>query len=157
MSVGDVIAAANNRFLLRIRHPDAWRAAEQPGDGFAALQGHKYCLLTTFRRSGEPVPTPVWFGSADGCVYVRTEAASPKVKRIRSNPRVLVGPCGARGRPLGPMGEGRARVLSRSEEARAEAALEANYGLGRKLYEGAGTAMGVDLVYIEISPTEGAR
>ena len=154
MTVGERLAAASNRFYLRIRDPDAWRIAEgKPGaSDFSALEGHKYCLLMTYRSSGEPVPAPVWFGLADGKVYVRTETHVGKVKRIRANGRARVAPCNFRGKPLGPAAEGRARVLSPEEEERAEAALAANYGLTRTLYEGAGGRLGVKTVYLEIAP-----
>jgi uncharacterized protein len=160
MSVGERVAAASNRFYLRIRHADAFRAAAQRGSArdLSALNGHKYCLLTTFRRSGEGVPTPVWFGFAEGRVYVRSEADVGKVKRVRNNPRVTVAPCTMRGKPLGPVAEGRARILPTSEEARAEAALRANYGLFRRIYEAGAGVTGLELVYLEIAPAgeEGA-
>jgi hypothetical protein len=35
----------------------------------------------------------------------------------------------------------------------AEAALSTNYGLGRKVYERAGEALGVETVYLEITST----
>ena len=121
--------------------------------GFEHLQGHKYCLLVTYRRSGEAVPTPVWFGLHDQKLYVRSERAVAKVKRIRNDPRVRVAPCTVRGKPLGPPVEGRARVLDQpGDEQEAEAALNANYGLGRKIYEGAGSALGGETVYLEITP-----
>ena len=156
MSVGERVAAASNRFYARIRHPGAFQAASQTGArrDLSPLAGHKYALLTTFRRSGEPVPTPVWFGMAEGRAYVRTEADAAKVKRIRNQPRVTVAPCSVRGKPLGPVVEGRARVLSAEEEDRAEAALRANYGLGRQLYEGVADRTGVKAVYLEIAPVE---
>ena len=108
----------------------------------------------TYRRSGEAVPTPVWFGLGDGKLYVRSEAAVAKVRRIRNDPHVRVAPCTVRGRPLGPPAEGTARVVEQgSNEEAAEVALRANYGLGRKLYEGAGGALGAKTVYLEIAPT----
>ena len=117
------------------------------------MRGHKYCLLVTYKRSGEAVPTPVWFGLGDGKLYVRSEADVAKVKRIRNNPEVRVAPCTMRGKPLGPPAEGRARVLDQSgDRQRAEAALQANYGLGRKIYERAGGAFGIETVYLEITP-----
>ncbi|HYX78763.1 MAG TPA: hypothetical protein VE727_05315, partial [Solirubrobacterales bacterium] len=61
-------------------------------------------------------------------------------------------PCNFRGKPIGPAAEGRARVLLPEEEERAEAALAANYGLTRTLYEGAGGRLGVKTLYIEIAP-----
>ena len=121
--------------------------------GFEHLRGHKYCLLVTYKRSGEAVPTPVWFGLGDGRLYVRSEASVAKVKRIRNDPRVRVAPCTVRGKPLGSPAEGRARVLRQpDDEEEAEDALRANYGLGRRLYEGAGGALGVETVYLEITP-----
>ena len=154
MSVGERIAAASNRFYLRVRHPDAWRpGVATDAHGFEGVRGHKYALVTTFRRSGEPVPTPIWFGIDDGgTLYFRTEAASGKVKRLRNDGRVLVAPSTFRGRPLGPAVRGRARILPSAEEERAEAALAANYGLGRKFYEGTAGQMGVDAVYVAVAP-----
>ena len=147
---------------LRLRHRDAWSSASaEPlaaAAGFESLRGHEYCLLTTFRRSGEPVPTPVWFGLAAGNVYFRTEEAVGKVKRIRNDPRVRVAPCTFRGRPLGPPAQGRARVLSARQECEhAERAIAANYGAFRKLYEGAGSRMSsIVMVYVEIAPAASA-
>jgi uncharacterized protein len=123
----------------RVRHPEAGRAAQRgaTASGFGPLRGHKYALLVTYRRSGEPMPTPVWFG-LDGQerLYVRSDAAAAKVKRLRADPRALVGPCDARGKPLGPLAAGTGRVLEPGETEHAEAVLRSSYGLGRRLYEG---------------------
>ena len=154
MSIGDRFAAASNRFFLRIRHPEAFRAAAQEGtrSDLDAFVKRKYALLTTFRRDGTPVPTPVWFGVADGKLYVRSESDIGKVKRIRANGRARVAPCDSRGKPLGPTTEATARVLPTAEEPLAERALSANYGLFRKLYERGGGALGVNTVYLEVTP-----
>jgi PPOX class probable F420-dependent enzyme len=151
------ITAATDFVYGRMRHADAWSSATaeplSPQTGFDSLQGHKYCLLTTFRKSGEPVPTPVWFGLADGKAYFRTEAAVGKVKRIRNNPRVRVAPCTLRGRPLGPPAEGMARVLGPEGADRAERAISANYGLFRRIYEAVGQRLSsIDQVYVEVEP-----
>jgi PPOX class probable F420-dependent enzyme len=149
------VTSVSNRFYHRIRHPAAHSLAshERTVRGFEHLRGYKYCLLVTYKRSGEAVPTPVWFGLTDGKVYVRSEANVAKVKRIRNDSHVRVAPCTVRGKPLGAPAEGQARVLfESSDEAKAEAALQANYGLGRKVYEGAGGALGVEVVYFEITP-----
>ena len=120
--------------------------------GFEHLRGHKYCLLVTYKRSGEAVPTPVWFGLGERKLYVRSEADAAKVKRLRNDPKVRVAPCTVRGRPLGPPAEGLARVLEvPGEQDAAEAALQGNYGLGRRIYERAGGALGVDTVYLEVT------
>jgi uncharacterized protein len=107
----------------------------------------------TYKRSGDPVPTPVWFGLEDGKLYVRSEAAVAKVRRIRNDPRVRVAPCTVRGKPVGRPADGRARVLDDArDEEHAEAALRVNYGLGRKVYERVGAALGAETVYLEIIP-----
>jgi PPOX class probable F420-dependent enzyme len=139
----------------RIRHSDAERAASEPATArdFGALNGHKYCLLVTFRRDGTRVPTPVWFGlDDDGHVYVQTEEDAFKVKRIRRDSRARVGPCSVRGKPLGPLAEGTARLLPHEQEDRAEAALQANYGLGRRAYEAVRSRFGSKPRYIEVVP-----
>jgi PPOX class probable F420-dependent enzyme len=151
------ITAFTDSIYDRMRHREAWSSATAdplpPEQGFETLQGHKYCLLTTFRRSGEPVPTPVWFGVGDGKVYVRTEANVGKVKRIRNDPGVRVAPCTLRGKPVGAPADGRARVLAADETDRAERAIAANYGLGRTLYEAVAQRLSsVELIYIEVEP-----
>jgi PPOX class probable F420-dependent enzyme len=155
MSLGQRVLKLSDRAYDRMRHRDASTAARAGAStsGFDALRGHKYCLLVTYRRSGEPVPTPVWFGlEGERALFVRTESDAGKVKRIRRDPRVLVAPASARGKPTGPLAEGSARVLEGEEEDRAESALRANYGLGRKLYEGMSGPLGVETVYLEVTP-----
>ena len=55
--------------------------------------GGKYLSITSFKRDGSGVATPVWFVQEDGRLLVETDANSGKVKRIRRNPQVLVAPC----------------------------------------------------------------
>jgi PPOX class probable F420-dependent enzyme len=145
-----------NRFLDGIRSPHAARAVGEPGQsgGFDSVRGSKYSLLVTFKRSGEPVPTPVWFGlDEEGRMYVRTEHDAAKVRRVRNDGHARVAACDARGKPRGPLIEGRARVVSPEEEEHAERALQSNYGMGRKVYEGTVGAASGPMVYIEVSPT----
>lgn len=144
-----------DKVLLGVRHKEAWRpTSEQPVDperGFELLEGHKYALLTTFRRNGEGVPTPVWFGlSEDGKLYFNSESEVGKMKRIRANQEVLISPCTSRGKPLGPPARGRARVLGDGD--RAERAIAANYGAGRRLFEAAAHQTSVETVYVEVEP-----
>jgi PPOX class probable F420-dependent enzyme len=152
VSVAERVSDGWNGFLGRIRHPKAAEIIGAETTGFGHLEGHKHCLLVTFRRSGEAVPTPVWFGLADGRIYARSEKRVGKVKRIRANPRVLVAPCDNRGKPLGPAAEGRARFLSSGDEQAAERAIQANFGLGRRVYEGLAMSVGPEGVYIEVVP-----
>jgi PPOX class probable F420-dependent enzyme len=147
-----------NRFYDRIRSGAAATALQdRPESGsFDSLRGHKHCLVVTFKRDGTGVPTPVWFGLDDeGRVYFRTGVEVAKVRRLRRNPRVLVAPCNVRGKPLGLSVEGTARVLADEEKAHAEAAIQSNFGLGRRIYERVGDAVGADEAYVEIVPVGG--
>jgi PPOX class probable F420-dependent enzyme len=155
MSLGQNLIHASNRFYLRIRHPDAFQAAHDDARAhdLGVMDGASYCLLTTFKRSGEPVPTPVWFGVADGKLYFHSEGEVGKIKRIRNEGRVLVGPCTLRGKPKGPMVEAKARVLPEEDEVHAEAAIQSNYGLARRIYERGGERLiDVAMVYVEVTP-----
>jgi PPOX class probable F420-dependent enzyme len=95
---------------------------------FRVLEGHKYANLTTFRKGGEPVTTPVWFALVDGRVYVETGPESGKVKRMRNNPRVVLTPSTPWGAPRGESVEGVARIVDPNDApGRARAALLAKY------------------------------
>jgi uncharacterized protein len=144
----------SHRVYDRMRHRQAFEVAGQAGQArdFEALRDDKYCLLVTFRRSGEAVPTPVWFGLANGRLYVHTGADSAKVRRIRNDAHVRVAPCTVRGKPIGAIADGTARVVPPEEEERAEQALRDNYGLGRRMYEGVVGSLDVDSVYLEVTP-----
>lgn len=126
-------------------------AAPRTGS-IAEIRASKRSLLVTYRRDGTPVPTPVWAAEADGRLYVRTERAAGKVKRLRNDPRLLVAPCTVRGKPLGAPFEATARVLPQAEEPIGERALATRYGLGRALFEWAMDVMRVDMGYLEITP-----
>jgi hypothetical protein len=126
----------------------------QTAHAFDYLQSHKYINLTTFRKNGQGVPTPVWFVLENGSLYVVTGAHLGKVKRIRNNPRVMIEPADGRGKSPGPAVEGIARILPNEEGRHAKALLDRRYGLIKRA---------VDLfikvtnpkdqrTYIEISP-----
>jgi uncharacterized protein len=64
-----------------------------------AITDEKYVLLTTFRKNGDSVATPVWIAALpDGSGGFTTEASSGKAKRIRNTPRVTLQPCSMRGK-----------------------------------------------------------
>ena len=109
-------------------------------------------LVTTFRRDGTPVATPVWAADREGRLYVRAERECGKVKRLRRDPRALVAPCSSRGAPLAPPTPAVGRVLSPQDEPVAVAALAQRYGLGRVVFERVVDWLRVDMCYIELSP-----
>jgi PPOX class probable F420-dependent enzyme len=73
----------------------------------------KYVSLTTFRKDGTGVATPVWFAMDGGELFVWTRSDSWKVKRLRHDSRVVVTVCDVRGRMVeGALSaEGTARLL----------------------------------------------
>jgi Pyridoxamine 5'-phosphate oxidase len=88
--------------VMTMRQAVHHRPAPQgrPEGAPAAFPG-KYLSLTSFRRDGTGVATPVWFVEADGRLLVETDAGSYKVWRIRRDPRVTIAPCSATGRLRG--------------------------------------------------------
>lgn len=88
----------------------------------------RYVQLTTFRRDGRPVPTPVWCARRGADIVIWTGPEAGKVKRIRRDPRVSIAPCTARGRPLGRDIDARARILDPAEVDDVFAALGRKYG-----------------------------
>jgi len=64
---------------------------------FSALATETYVSVTTFRKSGEPVSTPVWVVAEGDRLLVTTAPSSGKVKRVRHTSRVHVTPCDMRG------------------------------------------------------------
>jgi uncharacterized protein len=96
-----------------------------------AIQGQKYISLTTFRKNGTGVATPVWFGEEDGKLYVMTRSVMGKCKRIRNNSRVRVAPCTIRGVVTGPEFDATARILPPEEHRHARETINRKYWLAR--------------------------
>ena len=98
------------------------------------LENQKYISLTSFRRTGAAVATPVWFVQLQHILYIYTDATAGKVKRIRNNPQVQLASCTMLGKVKGPLITGVARIVTDpQEQVRAEAALNAKYWLARRL------------------------
>ena len=103
------------------------------------LADARFVSLTTFRRSGEPVSTPVWIGRDGGALVVLTPADSGKVKRLRRDPRVEIRPCGR----FGAVAEGVEPVAGTAEVRehpddveRARATIRRTYPLESRLVLG---------------------
>ena len=91
----------------------------------------KYLSLTSFKRDGTAVATPVWFVADDGRLLVETDADSHKVKRIRRDPHVRIALCNARGQLRGEEFDAEATILPDSERARVEQMLAEKYRIDR--------------------------
>jgi uncharacterized protein len=95
----------------------------------AAIRGKKYISLKTFRKNGDDVATPVWFGEEGDRLYVMTRSDMGKVKRIRNNPEVRLAPCTIRGKVTGAEFAAVARLLPAEEHAHARQAINRKYWL----------------------------
>lgn len=93
----------------------------------------KYLSLTTFRKDGTAVATPVWLVRDGDTLRVITQADSGKAKRLRNDSRVLLAPCDARGTLKGAQVEGTATLQDATETARTAQLVESRYGLLGKL------------------------
>ncbi|MFI5609794.1 PPOX class F420-dependent oxidoreductase [Amycolatopsis sp. NPDC051903] len=93
------------------------------------LAAEKYVVLTTFRRDGRAVPTPVWFTRDGDELVVSSERHAGKVKRIRNSGRVEIQPSDFRGRTHGPTATGTARLLDDAASDRVRKAIARQYGV----------------------------
>lgn len=81
---------------------------------FRPISAAKYIQLTTFRRDGTAVATPVHIavGPDDrDAAYFRTWDTTGKAKRLRHTSAVLLAPSTFRGRALAPAIRAEARLL----------------------------------------------
>ncbi|MGW1894425.1 PPOX class F420-dependent oxidoreductase [Streptomyces sp. NPDC002004] len=93
------------------------------------LGSGKYLLITSYRKDGSGVATPVWVVPDGAALGVWTAADSWKVKRIRNRSDVLVGPCDLRGRPTGEQFPAVAEVCDPATTARYRKLVARKYGL----------------------------
>jgi PPOX class probable F420-dependent enzyme len=93
----------------------------------------RYVSLTTFRRDGTPVATPVWHVVDGDELVVISDADAGKVKRIRNSGRVVVTVCDVRGRikPGAATADGTARLLDESRTAAGRKLLARKYLMSR--------------------------
>jgi PPOX class probable F420-dependent enzyme len=89
----------------------------------------QYALVTTYRRDGRAVPTPVWVVRDGDAIAAWTPTSSGKVKRIRRRGSVLVGPCDFRGNLQGDQVPGTAVILDAGGTDRIRGLLARKYGL----------------------------
>lgn len=100
------------------------------------LAASTYVSLTTFKKAGTAVPTPVWVSSDGDLLYVWTQGDSGKAKRIRNDGHVLVAPSDSRGGLQGAAVDGRARVIdSPADLSRVAALHRAKYGPQFRLFD----------------------
>ncbi|MGH2997829.1 MAG: PPOX class F420-dependent oxidoreductase, partial [Gaiellaceae bacterium] len=92
----------------------------------------RYISLTTFRKDGSAVSTPVWVVTDDGKrLLVWTGSQTWKAKRIRRDSHVLVAASTIRGRERGLRIDGTARIV----DVDVRALIRAKYGWQMRLLE----------------------
>lgn len=116
------------------------------------LAAEKYILLTTFRKDGRAVPTPVWAVRDGDALAVWTAADAGKVKRIRRSGEVTVAPCDVRGRPHGTAVPAMATLYDPGAMERIRGLIKQKYRvlgrlslLGSRLRRGQGGTIGIRL------------
>lgn len=112
----------------------------------------KYLLLTTYRKNGVAVPTPVWVTSEGGTLYAWSAVDTGKVKRIRRSGDVLIGPCDIKGKPTGEQVPATARLLDQAGSDRVRSLIAKKYGLmgrltllGSRLRRGREGTIGIEI------------
>jgi PPOX class probable F420-dependent enzyme len=108
--------------------PTVERLHQRPATDAVSLPG-RFLSVTSFKRDGTGVATPVWFVATADRIYALTDLHSPKVWRIRRNPDVLIAPCRVSGRLRG------APIPARAEVATAASDLEHVQALLRDRYK----------------------
>jgi PPOX class probable F420-dependent enzyme len=110
--------------------------------------GTSKCIsLTTFKRDGTKISTPIWFNVIGEKIVVTTEPKAWKVKRIANNPSVEFAVCTQRGKVTGKTFGGTARILAPGELAAVIKAKKRRYPMFRLIY-----LFKKDQVAIEIIP-----
>ena len=82
----------------------------------SSLKDTKTVLLTTYKRDGTPVDTPVSIAFDGDRAFFRSYDKAWKTKRLRNNPIVAVAPATVKGTPTGPAVQAQATLLD-SEQA----------------------------------------
>ncbi|MFE7173048.1 PPOX class F420-dependent oxidoreductase [Streptomyces sp. NPDC057616] len=97
------------------------------------LGTEKYVLITSYRKNGTSVATPVWVVRDGDTLGVWTVADSWKVKRIRARKDILIGPCDLRGHPTGTQVPAVAEIGDEATVARYRRLIVRKYGIVGRL------------------------
>jgi hypothetical protein len=113
----------------------------------SSIKDQRYISLATFRKTGVPVHTAIWFAEENDKLYFMTSGKLGKVKRLRNNPQVRIAPCTIRGKITGPESPATARILAPEHGPRVRRLINAKYWLARLPFLWRNTD-----TYIEIAP-----
>jgi PPOX class probable F420-dependent enzyme len=149
--------------VLRLRqlHYVVGRVGGTSSAPLVAFAEQKTAVLTTFRRNGTPVSTPLSVAVDGDRAFFRSYEKAGKTKRLRHDSRVELTPSTTRGKPLGPPIPAEARLL-KGAEARHAARLLARkhpllHGIVVPLGHRVGRAKAGRTVHFELTPTGAGR
>jgi uncharacterized protein len=91
---------------------------------FQDFRARRTALLTTYKRDGTPVDTPVTIAVDGDRAFIRSYDKAWKTKRMRNHPEVRIAPSTVLGKPRGPAIEAHSRLLGDQEAERAARAIE---------------------------------
>ncbi len=130
---------------------------QSPHASLARFERQQTVLLTTYRRDGTPVATPVHLAVDGDRAYFRTWHTTGKLKRIRNEPLVTIAPSTMAGRPTGGAVPARARILEGVETRQAARLLGAKYPILHSwLIPLAHRLTGKRTVHVELLPIDEA-
>jgi hypothetical protein len=93
-----------------------------------SLKKARYMNLATFRRSGVPVNTPVWFAEKNDRYYLFSAINTGKVKRVRNSKKARIAPCDVRGTVTGEWLDATCEFVDAEEARMAYKLLMEKYG-----------------------------
>jgi uncharacterized protein len=125
-------------------------------ESFAPFRDQRFIALTTFRKRGAAVMTPVWFIMQGDALVIWTGKDSGKAKRIRKNSSVELAPSSHSGKELGSRVKGMARIISGSDQPDLKKAFLAKYGWQQRLFAWIWKLQKHQHIYIEITPPAGS-
>lgn len=99
-----------------------------------AILKAQYVALTTYRRDGTPVTTPVWAAAEGGSLFIFSNPNAGKVKRVRNSSRATVAPCTATGTITGAALPAEAFLLSDDQMPKVWKLLVKKYGIAARLF-----------------------
>ena len=94
----------------------------------------QYVALTTYRRDGTPVTTPVWAAAEGESLFLFSNAAAGKVKRLRNSSRAAIAPCTATGKVTGAQLPAEAFNLTNDQMPKVWRLLTKKYGMAARLF-----------------------
>lgn len=111
----------------------------------------KYINIQTYKKTGQLIPTPVWFIIKDNKIFFRTSHNSGKIKRIRNNNNVKFALCDIRGKIKGEWYEGIAKIENDSDNS-ILFQINKKYGLSSRLMKIFYKIKKIDIVILSIEP-----